>query len=157
VKIKGFQPGPNIETIVLPRGDGSQIIFKARAVLDYSGFEKLCPSPQMPRSQRAGGDWFDNPDDDDYKKKSDDRSSLEIDWMIIESLKATDGIQWEQVDYEKPSSWKLWRDELKAAGFSKVEVGRIFNGVWAANSLDERLVKQARDSFFRSQQAAKAQ
>jgi hypothetical protein len=154
MKIKGIRPGPNVETIVLPRGDGNSIVFKAQAVIDYAAFEKHCPPITVPRSQRPGGDWFENPEDPEYKAKADERSGREIDWMIIESLKATEGLTWEEVNPDRPDTWKFWKEELKKAGFSKIEINRIFNGVWAANSLDERLVKQARETFFRSQQAA---
>ena len=155
MKINGQKiEGPNVEVIVIPRAEGKHIVFKAKAVLDYDGFNRDYPIPAPPKSQKPGGIWFENPEDPNYKDLLDKRASFHTDWMILESLSATPGLEWETVDKKNHETWANWREELKNSGFNVREVNMIFEGVWRANSLDEKMVKEARESFFRSQQAA---
>lgn len=155
MKLKGKKiEGPNVEVVVIPRGEKEPIVFKCGAVLDDAPFNKLCPEPQPPKMQRPGGSWSENVEDPEYRKSIEERWQLHSDWMILQSLTATEGLEWEMVDLGKPETWKGWRDELKAAGFSMMEINHVQMGVLRANCLDERVIKEARESFFRSQAKA---
>ena len=152
MKIKGKKiAGPNVETVIIPRSNGQHIVFKCAAVLDYSDFEKLCPDPKPPKVQKPGGEWLDDIESGDYKIATNLHLMQNMNWMILRSLSATDDLEWEKVKLSDPTTWELWTEELKEAGFSRIEIGRIRDGVWKANCLDEKMIDEARKSFFHSQ------
>jgi hypothetical protein len=72
-------------------------------------------------------------------------------------LAATPGLAWDKVKPGEAETWPLYEEELKEAGFSDVEIGRIRNAVHEANCLDEDKVEAARQSFLASAAAAAAQ
>lgn len=143
--------GPNIELIVIPRGD-TEIVFKAEAVLDFEPFRKLCPAPKPPEIMKRGEGIVLNVEDPFYKKEVEQYNNKRVDWMVITSLRATDGLQWESVKYEDPSTWASYKDELRESGFGEYETNRIINGVMRANSLDESKIEEARKRFLLGQQ-----
>jgi hypothetical protein len=146
--INGRKPsGPNAIEIVIPRGDGDHFRFKAQAVLDFEPFLKLCPPPTPPKMQRKGTGWFENVEDPKYKAALLLHSELEMDWLYLQSLTATEGLQWETVKADDYTTWKNWRQEMQDAGFSRTEVGRIVKAIWRANCLDESYIEEARKSF----------
>jgi len=58
MKIHGKKiTGPNIEIIVIPRGDErDDIILKVQAILDMEPFETMCPRPEPPVKRLASGE-----------------------------------------------------------------------------------------------------
>lgn len=141
--------GPNTEIIVIPRGgDVSDIVFHAQAVLDMGPFEKLCPSPQPPQRILKGGKVDKNFEDPGYKTQLEHYGEKRIAYMVIQSLKATEGLEWETIKEGDHNTWLNLEKELKASGFSHVEIQRIMNGVFAANCLSEARVEEARKSFL---------
>ena len=148
MKIQGqVIAGPNIETIIIPRGD-SQLVFRAKAILDYTDFEKLCPMPEPPKRSYPDGRVVLNVEDPKFKKKLDEHGSLRFAWMVLKSLEATEGLEWETVNLEDPSTWANYETEFKSAGISDVESSRIARGVMIANCLDDDKVEQARQRFL---------
>lgn len=153
MKIKGKKIiGPNREIIPIPRGDGNDIIFVAEAVLDHSVFDKLCPLPK-PMYKKIDGIDIPDLDDKNYLKKVQTYSEKKTAWLILASLKATEGLEWEQVNLNDPSTWLLFRKELNNSGFSDLEVNRIINGALSAQGLNDAKIEAARDRFLRHQQA----
>jgi hypothetical protein len=73
---------------------------------------------------------------------------------VITSLRATEGLEWDKIQYNNPDTWKLYKEELKESGFSSFEVDKIINGVMSANCLDEDKIEQARRSFLAGQEEA---
>lgn len=158
MKIKGREiKGPNIEIIVIPRlgpdGESSDIVFRAQAVLDFDDFDKLCPRPKAPQMLKRGHGMIENPEDPRYKSELKEWGEKRINWIIITSLRATEGLEWDQVKYDNPSTWRLYDKELRDSGFGQYEIQRIITGVWSANSLDEDKVDQARKRFLAGQEA----
>ena len=152
MKINGRVPsGPNIVTLVLPRAEGEPFVFRAKAVTDYSKFEKFCPDPEPPKVNKRGQGWSEDYDDAGYKKAAAERTTNQYHWMVLESLSATEGLEWEHVKHDDPSTWKQWESELREAGFSRFELGRLHNAVRQANCLDDNMVEAARESFFANQ------
>jgi hypothetical protein len=151
MKIKGRSiSGPNIVTLVIPRPD-EDVVFKAQAVLDADHFEAICPEPVPPGILAKDGVRSQDFNDRNYLKAKDDHSQRYMDWMIIQSLKATEGLEWETVIFDDPSTFANYKDELKKAGFNTIEIARIVKIVLEANSLDETKYKEARDRFTHSQ------
>lgn len=146
--------GPNVEYIVIPRGSGQDHVFKAQAVLDTSAFETLCKPPTPRKVMRPGGAMIDDPDDAIYKDAIKVFGDLRYSWIIIHSLKATEGLEWETVKFDDPSTWNNWEVELKEAGFSRTEIQYIQLGVANANALNQDKIDEARNRFLLSVPAA---
>lgn len=155
MKLAGVKvEGPNEETIIIPRGNGEDIVFIARAVLDYSFFEKLCPAPKPKFKTLRGGKKVRDTEAPNYVEAVEEHGKRRLSWIVIESLKATPELEWETVVEDDPSTWAGFEDELRASGFSILEVHRVIGGVLAANCLDEDKLDKARESFLASQRQA---
>ena len=154
LKIKGqVIEGPNIETVFIPRGD-TQIVFHAKAILDYSDFEAMCPAPNPPNKMVPGGATIPDLEHPKYKEAMDAYGTRRFAWMILKSLEATEGLEWETVDMSDPETWANYEQEFKSSGFSDIEANRILKGIMAANCLDEDKVEQARQRFLVLEQEA---
>lgn len=153
MKIAGVKiQGPNETVVVIARGVGKDIIFKCRAVLEFDDFEKLCPDPIPPLITKPNKASYHDIEDRDYKIEQLANSQRRINWMIVKSLEATEGLEFETVDRSKPETWKNIETELKEAGFSRPEINQVFEGVLEANGMSEEKLKEARARFFRGPQ-----
>jgi hypothetical protein len=150
--------GANVEYIVLPRGDGEPLVLKAQAILDYSPFEKLCPIPRPPSVIKPGGVRSYNVEDPRYIQALSEHGARRSAWIVLTSLRlGTPDLEWETVDYGDPNTWQGYIDELRAAGFSEVEIIRVVKGAMAANALDDNKLEEARKAFLRSLEARAGQ
>ena len=155
MKIKGKKiEGPNVEIIAIPRAMGDDIILFAQAVLDMSPFEQICPVPVPPMKKIAGGEQVPNLQDKEYLKSIENLSTKRLAWMVLTSLQATEGLEWETVDLSDPNTWELFRKELKDSGFSDIEVNRIIAGVISVNALNDDKIEAARERFLATAQEA---
>jgi hypothetical protein len=151
MRIQGQElKGPNEELIVIPRGD-NQIVLKARAVLDYSEFEKLCPEPKAPWIVKPGGVKEQNYKDVTYTAAVRQRITKQTFFMFIKSLEATPGLEWDTINMTDPSTWLNFEKELESSGFSSIERNIITRAVLIANNLDEAKIEEARQRFIQSQ------
>ena len=144
--------GPNVETIVIPRGDDEPLVFKAQAVLDYTEFEAVVSMPKPRVKMLRGGKKVLDSEAPDYKEAIKKYSSLKFSWMIIESLKATPDLVWEKVDPKDPDTWENVEIELNEAGFNFAEIHHILQGVLSANAMSEDKLDKAREAFLASAQ-----
>ncbi len=149
--------GPNQEIVALPRGNGDDIIFIARSVPNYDEFHAKCPIPVPPsRIEAKTGTKIYDTDDPGYRAGMKNYSERKQAWMVIKSLEATPGIEWEKVKLDEPKTWVLWHDELKEDGLNEIELQRVHVGVLTANCLNEGAVEDARNAFLRGlEEAAK--
>lgn len=141
------------ELVVIPRNDGN-LVFKARAISDYSAFDKLCPEPKGDIRMYPGGRQVEDVESPAYHAKMREWAQLRTHWMILHSLKATEGLEWETVDMSKSETWKSYGDEMTSAGLSPAEQGRIVHCVSVANGLDQSKIDEATESFLADQAAA---
>lgn len=150
----GGQPisRPKDEIIVIPR-DGQDIVFKAQAVIDYSEFEKLCPEPTAPVKTYPDGRQESAFNDTKFLKKREEWAAKRSSWLIIESLRVTDGLEWETVNLTDPTTWDNYRSELEQT-FTTGEINAIIGGVMRANSLDDSKFEEAKNQFLAKQQQA---
>lgn len=150
MKIDGEKiEGPNVETLIIPRGDGRKdITLKARAVLDFTDFENLCPEPKAPVIMLPGGEKKFDFKDKVYVARQTEFNEKQNAWLLIKSLEETPGLEWETIDLGDPSTWMNWEKELKKSGFSKIEIGRIVYLVNSANCISEIRMDEARQSFL---------
>jgi len=138
---------PNTVEIILPRGTDF-IVFKAQAVNDFDDFEKLCPEPKPKFIQRPGQASEEYLDDPEYKKERMTWAGQRLDWMILESLSVTPGLEWTKVNMDSPSTWELYKEELKDSFFNDMEINRIVDGVLKANCLSEKAIEEAEKRFL---------
>ena len=149
MKIKGKKvSGANECIIVIPRGVGEDIILKARAVLDMDAFDKICPPPEPPVKMIPGGKKVSNPRSKGYLKEIERHSEKRLTYIILMSLQATEGLEWETVDLDDHSTWGNFRKELKDSGFSSVEVNRIIGDCVNVNALNDDKIEEARERFL---------
>ena len=155
MKIKGQSIKPPKDVVVVIPRDGESIVFRAKAVLDQTPFDAICPEPQVPRKKSYGAkadlpaEPF--PEEPNYVKALGEYHKHLQDWIFMESLSATEGLEWETVKPDQPDTWGNWQTELKAAGFSQLEIMRIFQAIIDANGLNQSRIDEATKSFLAGQ------
>lgn len=155
MKIKGKKiEGPNVEIIPIPRAQGDDIIFQAQAVLDMEPFETMCPTPIPPIKRLASGEEIPNLQDVNYLKSLQNISTKRLAWIVLTSLQATEGLEWETVDLSDHTTWGLFRKELHESGFSDIEINRIIAGCISVNALNDDKIEAARERFLLTAQEA---
>src|ERR1044072_4885912 len=95
MKINGEKvEGCNVEYIVLPRPD-KNIVFIAKAILDMSEFDRLCPKPKPPTARYPDGSRREDVTDKRYVNLLNDWGSRYTAYLILKSLEATENLEWE--------------------------------------------------------------
>ena len=152
MKIKGKKiEGANVEVVVIPRGNGVEdIVFKCQAILDMKDFDALCPMPEAPGIILAGGRRAKDTENLVFKEELEQYGKKRVSWMLINSLRATEGLEWETVVYNNSDTWNNYERELRDSGFTEGEIARIITGVMTANGLNEDRIQEARERFFTS-------
>lgn len=154
MKIHGKKvEGPQEEVVVIPRSSGD-LVFKAKAVLNYEDFDKACPRPTPPKVIRPGGVRSSDPEDAEYLKQLDEWATNKTSWMILKSLSATEGLEWETVDWADPKTWKNYTKEMTESGLSAGETARIISIVMEACGLNQNKIDEATKRFLATQGAA---
>jgi len=148
MKLKGQTIGrPSSKPVVFTRGD-TEFVFHVQAVFDLEKFEEMCPEPKPKRSLKKGLMI-----DDAYKKAREDWFKLRATFVILQSLDATEDLEWEQVDRNDPSTWANYEKELREAGLTTGELTYLIEQVNSVNSITEKVMEEARDRFIASQEA----
>ncbi len=151
MKIQGKQiSGVNVVSIVLPRSDGD-IILKAQGVTSYDEFDKLCPLPVAPMVKKPNGAQYRDAKDEKFQEALSEYSKTKSAWMIIKSLEATPGLEWEMVNMDDPSTWVNYVAEFEACGLTQIEMSRILEGVLEANGISQKAIDEAEKRFLAGQ------
>lgn len=155
MKING-QPinKPEDEIVVIPRRTGD-LVFKARSV-DFADFIKMMPQPTPPMVIMKGGAKSHNIEDKDYKKAMEVWATQRTNWMIIKSLEATEGFEWETVKLEDPSTWGNFQKEFEDSGLTAVEINAIVSIVLDACGLNQKKIDEATKRFLAGQAPAQS-
>ena len=106
--------GPNVEVVVIPRRTGN-LVFKAQSVLDYDVFDAVCTTPKPREIIKPGGERTLAFNEQAYLDAMNKWASKKTDWMVLKSLEATEGLEWETVNMDDPDTWNNYQEELKAA------------------------------------------
>lgn len=151
MKIRGKEiKGPNFEYVVIPRGNGEDIVFKCKAVMDIQQYTKMYPVPDAPKVRHKSGELKADQTDVGYQLALTEYYERRYDWLVLKSLEDSE-IEWTQVNIEDPNSWRFWKEEMKDAGFNDAEIDRVIRGMLVANSLDEQRMDEARARFLAGQ------
>lgn len=143
--------GLNEVTVVLPRGNADDLVFKFVAVVDNEKFDKLVPEVKPEILLKPGGKKDADITSPAYIAAVSRRDSLRTTWLFLESIKATPDLEWETVKDDDSSTWDGYTEELKKAGIGNIEVMRLMKGFMEANCLSEELIDNARQSFLAGQ------
>lgn len=151
MKIGGVElNGPNEDILVLPRLNGPDLIFRARAIVDMEEFDTLCKAPEPPVVNYAKEGPKKEYTDGNYLAQMGVYHERKVAYMVIKTLEPSE-IEWDTVEIDKPGTWVNWKKDLQEGGLSDSEIGQVVNCVASANSLDESKLKEARESFLRGQ------
>ncbi len=142
---------PKDVIVVIPR-DAQDHVFTATAVLDFDEFEKICPEPVPPtKTNVKTSQSFADVNNPKYKKKVDEHATMRMNYMIIKSLSATAGLEWEDVDISKPDTYEKYLPELQEGGLSLIEVNKLIEAVMEVNSLRQEVYEEAKKRFLAGQ------
>jgi len=144
---------PHRESVYFPREDDI-IEITAEAIVDDADFYKYCKEPKAPIILVKGRGRIPDYEDKYYKSAVEVYKARRTALIIITSLRATPGLEWDKVKLDNPDTWLLYREELKDFGFSMAEINQITNTVLAANSLDDAKLQEARERFLALQRVA---
>ena len=140
--IMGLAP----EIIVIPKAD-QEYVFKAVPLLSYEKFEELCKVPTPPQITKRGGETFPDFDDKAYNEALNDWASKKNAWTVIQSLKATEGLERESIVEGDPDTWTNYLNELKQ-DFVDAEISRILDIVYIANGMNQKKIDEATKRFL---------
>lgn len=147
MKFKGQKAlGPKPEYIVIPRGD-DDIVFIAKPILDYSGFDALCPRPVPPGILFPDGRKGQDLESPEFRNKLNEYLQLRTNWYIINALRETPEMEWETVNYSDPSTWENWRKEFDEF-LTEREINSVLDGIAVANGLDQAKIEEAKERFL---------
>ena len=141
-------PKPEAIPVIIPRGNGKDLVFLCDAVLSTEEFERLCPVPTPPAVIKKGNKREENPEDKGYLAQLDEREGLFSLWLFIKSLENTPGLEWETIDKTDPTTWRNIDAELDEI-LTSFEKGRLLQGFREANGLSEKRIEEARQVFLR--------
>ena len=143
---------PKERVLVIPRGD-DEFVFRVKMVEDFSKFDKICPRPQPKTALIPGGGQKQFLNDPAYIKALDEWSLKRANWMFIESLSATEGLEYSLVDIEDPETYVKFDDELANSGFSIMETTKLLTLIQEVNGLTQDKIDEAINRFLAGQQA----
>jgi hypothetical protein len=141
----------NIRIVPIIR-ENKTIFLKVAPISSFEDFLKVCPMPVPPTRDLPGKGPTPFLEAKEYKAQMAARNAQMLEYMIIKSLDATDGLTWDTVDLSNPDTYKNYDAELRAAGFTQIEITRIVSAVMGVNSLDEEAIDRARESFLATPQ-----
>ena len=139
---------PEMPPVVIPIVRGDEVTFMKAQAVDMNDFDKRFPVPTPPMVQRPGQEPISDPTSPQFLKKVTEYSRQRIDYMLVKSFEATEGLTWETIDDNDPSTFSNFEKELQDAGLLFAEIIRIRNAVLEANALDDEKVEAARKSFL---------
>lgn len=155
LKIGGIEiAGPKTKLLVIPR-DGFDIPFKFVAVTDDTLFETLCPPIEVPKVLKPGQGKVEDPSNLGYQAKVVERGNRRESWYVIQSLRPSN-IEWVTVKADDPSTWTNWRQDLRDAGFSVLEINTLYATFLETNMVTDEMLSEARNRFLASQQVEPA-
>ena len=155
MKINGKDiPKQGIETIVFPRPNGD-IVFRAKPVTNFDDFVKLCPMPLPTEKMIPGGQKVIDVEHPDYKNALKVWAGKKSNWMLIQSLSATEGLTWDSINLSDSSTWDNFGKELETCGLSQLELTKLFEIISVACGLTQDKIDEATKRFLAGQVALK--
>lgn len=140
---------PFSKDIIIPRVP-EDVVFTARAVNFIEEFEEKVEEPKRTKKFGKDGTFVGYKENDTkYEEASQNYHRKRLDFMVIKSLE--EDITFDSVDLDDPETWKNWRKEFQAAGFSEAECGKILNDVANVHSPSQEMVDEMKKDFLATQ------
>lgn len=149
MKIQGKKVEAPKPTIVAFAREDGDVVFQVGAVLDFAPFDAICQEPKLTEVVMADG-RKEYKDDHFYQANVRKYNKRRLDWMILQSLRSTPGLEWERVNLEDPDTWELYEDELRET-FNQGEINNLISAVINANSANEDKMREAKERFLATQ------
>jgi len=152
MKIKGKSiPQPKSILIPIPREGEETIMLTFEPVMNWTHFDTLCPEPNLPTETIPGKATKKVTDEKSpfyktYLKKVEVYTKRQTDYSIVKGLMATEDLEWDNVDIDKPDTWKNWEKELEGH-FTKNECAVILNEIMMAGFPTEERRDEAKRLF----------
>lgn len=160
MKIKGKRLQEPYEFLVLPRpatrqklGDvevdvNNDVVFKATPVRSFDEFDKLVKQPEAPWTTKPGEAPVRDTKSESYIAAMADYSSMKMHYLFLKSIEATEGISWDKVKIDDPTTYKLLDEELADAGITAGEINRLWDLILTVNGLNAEAYEKARNRFL---------
>lgn len=136
-----------MKTVVIPRGD-DRYVFKLKPVTNYDIFDSLCPKPKPQIRQHRDGRTEELVGAPEYQKELEVWAQNRYHWSILESLSATEDLEFDSIDMQNPETWTNWQQEFRESGFSDLEVSKILDAILQACGLDSSKIDEATNDFL---------
>ena len=150
MKLNGKDESRMEMVIPIPRPSGDDLVFIMTPVVSYEDFSRLCQMPKPPILKKAGGVEVADVEDEGFLAQLRNYAEQQAHFVFLNSVKKTPGLEFDTVDMEKPSTWGNYQKEMAAFGLTDAEVARLIRAAQAANGLDDGLVDEARNRYFRN-------
>ena len=147
MKLNGEKPQPcEPVPVVFPRGNKTIVLMCG--IVDFTEFEERVKRPTPPIKHLPQG--VDVPDftNKTYLAALDDYGKLKVCWMVLDSLRATEGLEWDTVELDLPETWSNYATELNEGGFSDNDIIRIVHTIQEANGLSAERIEEATKDFL---------
>lgn len=146
MKVQGIKPGAFEDCAAFQRGD-SRIVFIIRAPMDLKPFELICPRPNPAIKKMADGRVLTDDNEPGYIEALLNWGSIRQDWIYIETLKYTEGLEWEKVKLDDPQTFKFWDEELREI-LVPLEYRYLTDKMIRINALSVEKLDEVRESFL---------
>ena len=149
MRIKGLDASkPNMEVCIFPRKEGN-IVITAKAVLSYDRFEELIKKPILDLVTLPSGEKESTPEfEQKFEVASAEYSAMRIGFMLFESLRDNECIEWDNISPDNPTSWKNIQSEIENLPLTIYEKTRLNDAINKANGISDELVEEAEKSFL---------
>ncbi len=156
MKISGKKiEGKNTQHIIIPRADGD-IVLIAEGISSFKEFQEVCQPPVPPIREYPDGRKEAVRSDSNFLKATNEWAKRKSQWMVIKSLEATPGLEWDTVDIVDPTTWDNFESELASAGFTEFDIARIIEGVMTANGVNQAMLEEAEKRFLHGREPARS-
>lgn len=150
MKVNGQAVSPRVVTFHVPTNTGA-VEFRFRALTSDDKFEDVVKRPKPPVRTMPGNKQMTDNTDINYLAALADWSGKMLEWQILQSMSATQGLEFDTVKMNDPESWKNWRKEMGDNLGSRI-VDHCLNAYVDANLLSEETLEEARKSFLAGQE-----
>lgn len=147
MKVNGIPlSGMIINEVFLPI-KGGDVCFKFRPLKADEDFENVMPKPNAPKKMAPGGVVHLDKEDKSYKEALAIWVKSKLNWEFLQSISATEGLEWSKVDLSKPETWHLWKEELEEH-FGQFAIDKIFGGFLDVHYISEETMEKSRARFL---------
>ena len=137
-----------IVEVFIPRPT-EPLLFRFKPI-NEKDFDKIMLIPSPPKKRVKGGAIEFDINNPVYDAGVKDYVNKKTAWMFLESISATEGLEWDTVDLKNAGTYLNWEKELEDDGFNERERMLLWNGFSEANMLDEKKIEEARARFLAS-------